>query len=296
MIGYKKSLLNGFIFSCLALLLVFGPGSLFAEKGKVEKAEIPLTDPGKPVFLKVHVPNGGIDVTGYSGKSVLVECKPRAIKDDDPEDIDEDDDEGKKKNTKGMFVIKSTGSGLTLVEENNQVTVKVPFSSNDQAFDLFIKVPVNTSMKLKGLNNGFIKVKNVKGDLTVNHLNGPITVEGVSGTVLAHGLNGDIKVTFDKVNLDKPMSFSSMNGDIDVTFPASAKFNLKLKTDRGEIYSDFKLDMKTSPAKKQVNGKDKKSKRFKIKFDKALYGTLNGGGEDVSFKTFNGDIYIRKQK
>jgi DUF4097 and DUF4098 domain-containing protein YvlB len=88
------------------------------------------------------------------------------------------------------------------------------------------------------------------------------------------------------------MSFTSFNGDVDVTFPANAKFNLKMKSERGDIYSDFKLDMKaSSPIKKA----EKKDGKFKVTFDKSVLATLNGGGEEVTLKTFNGDIYIRKK-
>ena len=34
----------------------------------------------------------------------------------------------------------------------------------------------------------------------------------------------------------------------------------------------------------------------KIDRDRTLTGTINGGGPEATFKTFNGTIYIRKKK
>jgi len=33
-----------------------------------------------------------------------------------------------------------------------------------------------------------------------------------------------------------------------------------------------------------------------VTFDKSVHALLNGGGEEATFKTFNGNIYIRKKK
>ncbi len=42
------------------------------------------------------------------------------------------------------------------------------------------------------------------------------------------------------------MASTSFNGDVDVTLPASAKANLKLRTDQGEIFTDFDVQIRPS--------------------------------------------------
>ena len=79
----------------------------------------------------------------------------------------------------------------------------------------------------------------MKGELDVSSMNGKITLTNVSGSVLANTMNGTMRATMDSVDPNKPLSFSSMNGTIDVTLPADFKANVKLRTDHGEIYSDF---------------------------------------------------------
>jgi DUF4097 and DUF4098 domain-containing protein YvlB len=129
-----------------------------------------------------------------------------------------------------------------------------------------------------------------------NDLNGKIRLTNISGSVIAHSLNGSITVSMNRVDPGKPLSFSTLNGGIDVTLPADLKANLKLRADNGDIYSDFdiKFDAGSSrPITENASGKDGK---FRVKFDKTIYGTLNGGGAEVSFITNNGRISIRKKK
>ncbi len=283
-------------FICTMLVLGFAAVN-YAQEAAVDRAEVPLTDPSKPASVNVKVNHGEITVTGYNGKTIIVEAK-----------VDTDHQEskhldkvkeklkemkkGKSKKTEGMHVIKNNSTGLSIEEENNVVDIKV--SSFAKKVDVNIKVPYKSSLKLKGFQAGNIKVDNVDGELEVGHYNGPITLNNVSGTVVANTYNGELTVSFDRVNLNKPMSFTTFNGDIDVTFPKNAKFNLKMKSHQGQIYSDFKLEMRStpSPEKKQ----ERKKGKYVIKFDKSLYGLLNGGGEEVQFKSFNGDIYIRAKK
>jgi DUF4097 and DUF4098 domain-containing protein YvlB len=116
---------------------------------------------------------------------------------------------------------------------------------------------------------------------------------GISGTVVAQSLNGPIRVTMDRVDPSKPLSFSSLNGSIDVTLPADVKANVKFKTMRSDIYSDFGMALGGSASMmKDSSGMLK----FRLGFDDNLEGTINGGGVPVSFHTLHGTIYLRKKK
>jgi hypothetical protein len=33
-----------------------------------------------------------------------------------------------------------------------------------------------------------------------------------------------------------------------------------------------------------------------VAIDKAIYGSINGGGPDFEMRTFNGNVYVRKGK
>ena len=115
--------------------------------------------------------------------------------------------------------------------------------------DITIQVPRASSLELHSTNDGDIVVENVSGEIEVENVNGSNTLRNISGNVVVNTVNGDVTVTMTRVTPDKPMSFSSMNGDVDVTLPADIKANVKMKSQQGEVYSDFDITLKPAPQK-----------------------------------------------
>ena len=67
---------------------------------------------------------------------------------------------------------------------------------------------------------------------------------------------------------------------------------MKFKTDRGDIYTGFDVDIKSSgPVKKEESANGV----YKVVVNQWKQGSINGGGPEMTFKTYNGDIYIRKK-
>lgn len=244
------------------------------------KVTVPLTDPSRPVTLRAHLVSGSITVKGADVKEVVVEAKARG---------DEAHTGGR---AEGMKRIPMTSTGLNIEAENNNVRVST--DSYQRTVDLTITVPTHTSVSLHSVNDGNIVVSGVDGDLDVNNVNGEVDLKNVGGSVVAHALNGHVLATLNRVDPQKPMAFSSLNGDIDVTFPADLKANVSLRTDNGEVYSDF--DVKVQPTAPQQTVEDNRGKggKYRVKIDKNVRGTINGGGQEIQFKNFNGNIYIRK--
>jgi len=94
-----------------------------------------------------------------------------------------------------------------------------------------------------------------------------------------------------------------MNGSIQVTLPADLKARLKMKTDRGEIYTDFDVKVESVTGSTTVaqdgggkNGLPGLPQLPRLTHsDRTLYGTINGGGPEMQFITYNGRIVIRKK-
>jgi DUF4097 and DUF4098 domain-containing protein YvlB len=249
-----------------------------AAQGTADRVSVPLSDPARPAFVKAHLVNGSITVKGYEGKEVVVEARVR--------NSDEE------KNDSGMRRIPINSTGLEVEEESNRVDIGA--ASTQRAVDLTISVPVRSSLSLHTVNDGDIMVTNVDGELDVNDVNGSVTLNGVSGTAVAHALNGKVLVTFNRINASKPMAFSSLNGDIDVSFPADLKANLVISSDRGEVFSDYEVAL-AARAPQQVREDSRgQGGHYQVKVEKTIHGTINGGGQEIQFRNFNGNIYIRK--
>ena len=111
--------------------------------------------------------------------------------------------------------------------------------------------------------------------------------------MVAHALNEDVTVSMARVS-DKPMSFTSLNGNLNVTLPASIKASVRLEAGNGEIYSDFDVDMRCSRSRSGKAASAAAVANTCSRSTQAVVGRINGGGPELTFKTFNGDIRIRK--
>ena len=88
------------------------------------------------------------------------------------------------------------------------------------------------------------------------------------------------------------MAFTSVEGKIDVTFPRDLKAEVKLRSEFGDLFSDFEIDIKKQKKKiekNHINGTTKYS------FDEWITGSINGGGSEYLFKSLNGNIFLRKK-
>jgi DUF4097 and DUF4098 domain-containing protein YvlB len=264
----------GFGIALLAALTV-------TAEGTGERVPVTLSDPSRPAMVIAEVISGSIHVKAYEGKEVIVEVRGGHERDRDREERRSD----------GLRRIPMNGAGFEVSEESNTVRVSTPPSNNSS--DLDIQVPVRSSLRLKTINGGEITVDGVHGEFDLSNINGSITLTNVAGSAVAHALNGKIKAVFTSVSSDKPMSFSSMNGTIDVTFPSSLKANLKIKNQNGDVFSDYEMKI-SSTGQPQIEERRGEGGRYRVKLEKSILATVNGGGPEYQFSNFNGSILIRK--
>lgn len=250
-----------------------------------ERVVVPARNSTRPRVVNVSTMNGGITVKTYEGRDVIVEAKGTT---------GSRRRGGESATPDGLKRLELPGrTGLEVDEDENEINVRIPHSGSGE---IALTVPVNTSLKLKVINGGSIVVDGVNGEVDANDLNGAIHLTNVSGSVIAHSLNGAVTVSMNRVDAGKPLSFSTLNGSIDVTLPQDLKANLKLRADNGDIYSDFDIKFDAGSSKPITENSAGNNGRLRVRFDKTIYGTLNGGGPEVSFITSNGRISIRKKK
>ena len=273
---------------CLFLLLVWVmalPG--WAQDDQKEQLVVPLSSPGKAGSLEVGLVNGSIRIIGYEGKEVLIDAVARVNKQKNKEESSEE-----KPASGGMRRI-SGGNSFQLSAEERNNRVQVNADSWRRSVDLTIRVPRQFSLKLSTVNHGNIEVENVSGQIEVNNVNGDIELRNVSGSAVANTVNGKLIAAFREVSPDAPMAFTTLNGPVDVTFPGSVKMSPRMKSDRGEIYSDFDMALEKSQPKVD---RSSKSGVYRVSIEEGVSGKINGGGPQVLMKNMYGNIYLRKSK
>jgi DUF4097 and DUF4098 domain-containing protein YvlB len=264
---------------------MLGAQLLPAETSADNRIKVPLADPSRPAHVRAHLLSGSITVKGADVKEVIVEGHARTHQ-------EEGEEEEKPEGHMRRIPMTSTGLSVEADAENNDVRISA--DSMRRSVDLTITVPVHTSLSLHTVNNGNIVVSGVEGELDVNDVNGSVTLTNISGSAVAHALNGKLLVTFNRVDPGKAMAFSSLNGEIDVTFPPDIKANLSLRTENGEVYSDFDIQLQATQPQPTVEDGRGKGGKYVVRVEKTVRGTINGGGQQIQFKNFNGNIYIRK--
>jgi hypothetical protein len=267
----------------LLALLLTGSLAASAQNTSKEQLVVALSSPGKPGSLHVRLVSGSISVVGYNGKEVVIDATVRESRSRSRERSQAE--------TGGLRRIDNAeGFDLTAVEKDNRVTVNT--DSWRRPIDLTIKVPQSFSLQIGTVQRGDIQIENVSGELEINNVNGSIKLSQVAGSALLNTVNGSLTASFTTVTPNAPMAFSTVNGKIDVTFPAKVKASLKLKTDMGAIYSDFDMDIAKAPKPATTS----KGGVYRLSQDDWTYGNVNGGGAEIMMKSLQGNIYVRKAK
>jgi hypothetical protein len=315
--------MNSKILGALCALLTIGriASGQPAAPASGNQVTVPFSDPSRPGTVKVNVLSGSISVKVGSGRDVIVNTTPARDADDDREREREREREARRnRNRPGADDPSSAGmrrltqpAGVNIEEENNVVSVSAPVLLG--RVNIALQVPAATSLVLRAVNGGEVSVEGVNGTIEVNNVNGSIRLADVGGAVIAHATNGRVSATLRQIAAGKPMSFTSFNGDVDVTLPGSAKANVKMRSDRGDVYTDFDVQTRPAPAGTQSGdarrddnrnrGRDDRDRnrddakdraKYRLEMDRSIYGTVNGGGPDFELRTFNGDIFLRRAR
>jgi hypothetical protein len=283
-----RSAFHGLLFLALALVgAVAGLSpAAHAESAGTQRFVVPLSHPGQPVKLEVSLIGGSISIRPSSGNEVSVE----AVAADDDDHGDDRDEDRPSHGAAGMHRLPNRSLGLVVEEDSNHVTVGM--SGIPREVTLQIRVPRQTSVQASTVNDGDLTVEGLEGTLELNNTNGSITAKDVMGSVVAHTTNGDVKVSMARVDANAPLAFATFNGDVDVTLPAATRGSLRMRSDNGEIYSDFDVQLQSQPANVEQH---KSGSRYRLEVQQDLRGSINGGGPEIQLRTFNGDVYLHRK-
>ncbi|MBO0934399.1 DUF4097 family beta strand repeat-containing protein [Fibrella aquatilis] len=253
----------------LCVCLAIGLPSAFAQEYKVN---LPNSKDHK---VTIEMDGGEVKVEGHNGDGVVIlassgyEAPPERAK-----------------GLKPLYnsAVDNTGIGLSVTQANGGLTIE---KATRKAISYTIRLPRNVAVLYQQLNwqGAKVAINNMDGDLEVRTNNADIDLNKVTGPVVANTISGEINVVYSGLSQEKPTAISTISGEIDITLPATARSNMKLRTITGEVYTDFDLGVK-----------QRKDGMAKVGGSSNVDGTTNGGGVELQLKTISSNIYIRKQK
>lgn len=196
-----------------------------AQAGDGSSSTLKFSDASKPGTLKIVVTNGDIRVRGVEGATITVrtELKP----------------ERAKERKDGLRVLTSSAT-FSLSEKDNVATLSYGTDSwPNGGGDFDITVPRNSNIVVSSSFGGDIDIGAVTGDIEIKSLNGEVTLNDVSGGASVETMNGEIHANIRTLTDGKPLSFTSMNGEVQLKLARDAKASVRLRTHNGSILTDF---------------------------------------------------------
>ncbi|MBN1832827.1 MAG: DUF4097 family beta strand repeat protein [Deltaproteobacteria bacterium] len=308
--------------------------SVGADTTYSNREEVDFPKPSKPGLLRIISGEGDIIVEGYDGQGVIIEANS-SIKNAQNPPEDEKAKGMKRISGFGLSISSSEEENAVVItrsmRDTSDLFIRVPFSTSLQfgggaarpaarvappvppdgqldpmAPDSYIDMVfeniggilenvISSFGPFGGMSGGDITISNVSGEIEVNTREGDITLNHISGEVVAHSIDGDLLIVFKKLTKKEPMAFSTIDGDIDVTFPADTQATISAKNVDGEIYTDFDMDIIHV---KEIDADRNRGWRNGLTgmFGNTVTGKINGGGADILISTVDGNIYIRKGK
>ncbi len=239
---------------------------------------IELSQPDQPMTLKLGILSANIQIIGESRRDVSLEI-----------------DGGKS----GRRIITPNGSRqisggsyrVSATEEDN--VVKISSEWRRSTIDIVARVPANADLDLWTTNDGTIVVRDVTGEMQLQNVNGPITVTGAASAVIAESVNDDIKIGFASLKGVEASALTSLNGDLFLGLPDRPAVQVHIDTARGEISSDFEIEVQ--PSQPKVT-RSRDNGGVEIAVENLIVANINGGGPVIRLKTLNGDIQIDKTR
>jgi hypothetical protein len=156
------------------------------------------------------------------------------------------------------------------------------------SYDLAIRVPPRTRLRLCTIDGREISVAGTTGDFDIDNVNGRITLDGVRGSGRAKTVNGAVTATLLTLP-DSESEFTTINGDVTVTWPAGLAARLRLKTFNGGLFTDFLAEPIAARARPLPERRDG---RFVYQSQQFTEVQVGRGGPEVTLASFNGDVRV----
>lgn len=232
------------------------PALAQTETERVDRT-IPFTRNGT-ISLKNF--SGDVRITGGPGDQVVIKAVRRAPR----ERLD-------------RIKLEVDVSGSTLTIDANKREDGGWFErhrNNVVSTDFEIEVPASSRLELDVFSSD-VRVTGVTGDQEIKGFSSTLTLRGAQGAIEAKTFSGNIDVEVTGTT-EPDLELETFSGDIEARLPDGSRGRVRFSSFSGDIESDYPLTLRS------------RSRR-------SLDADLGpGGGRDLRFKTFSGDVTLRR--
>src|SRR5688572_11641606 len=214
-----KSLTNSIFLIALAASLLLVPAK--ADEAK----SIRFSDGSKAGTMKISLGRGRLRILGTDMNDVSVKAQSGAASSQVRAD--------------NLRVV-STATDFRLTEKDNVITLETTaYDAGEGSGDFEVTVPRTTNIVVQNTWGGQISCAGVSGDIDINCMDGELRLDEVSGGVVISTMSGKIRASIREIHEGRPLSFTALNGSVELLLPENAKARFRLRTHHGSVLTDF---------------------------------------------------------
>ncbi len=250
---------------------------LVAPRAFAQGIELEFVDQSGPLVVEADVYWGNITVVGEQRSDVRLRASYTGS-----------DDRTRALERLADHVTVSRAGGVV------RLRARRPGEGVFESVDLELSVPASARLLLRVERGGEISVRDMEDLVEVNHRNGSVSLEGLRGQAVVSATNGSISASFDEVDENGSMSFITLNGGIDLSFPTDYRANVRLRSERnGYVFSEFGLGQTEYPYGDEpaVTVTERRYSKRPI----SIVSEIGGGGPWLVATTENGPIRITRR-
>jgi hypothetical protein len=146
--------------------------------------------------------------------------------------------------------------------------------NNDVQVDFTVRVPAGLRFAGRTVN-GDVETGAMNGDVEAYTVNGGVKISA-TGYAEAHTVNGSIEASMGNANWPRPLDFKTVNGSITLSLPAETSARVDAEVLNGDINTDFSVTVEGRFSRRRLSG------------------TIGDGRHQLSLKTVNGSINLRR--
>lgn len=146
--------------------------------------------------------------------------------------------------------------------------------NNDVVVEFKVRVPRGVNFSGRTVN-GNIETGALGSDVDARTVNGSISISA-AGVASAKTVNGSISARLGRADWSGELDFNTVNGAITLDLPSDTNTQVTAETLNGDISTDFPMTILGRISRKHLNG------------------TIGSGGRELSLKSVNGSIQLRR--
>lgn len=150
------------------------------------------------------------------------------------------------------------------------------FNNIEGSVELEITVPATVNLSNIRTVNGSVELSGFTNNTRASSVNGVIRANDLSGSAELDTVNGTIRASFLSVAPGDELSFSSVNGGINLDFPSDLDADLRTSVVNGRVHCDFPITLDGGSGKRSLRGR------------------IGEGGTSLRASTVNGSIHVRE--